>query len=148
MWAPLCLALGLGLSGCSVVAAGPGATSDAASPPLHGTTWALVALTGAVSAPPQPLHVQAAQLRFEADPPRVSGSTGCNQLTGRYTLNGAQLSFSAPATSRRACMDEAGTTEQRFLAGLEQVRGWHIEGRLLLLTDAGGTPVLRLHATP
>lgn len=140
----LCLAAGLSLTGCSVVAAGAGG----ASPPLQGTTWALVPLSGPVPAPAAALPAQSAQLLFEAEPPRVSGSTGCNRLMGDYTLDGPQLRFVSTATSRRACLDEADAIERQFLAGLEQVRGWRIEGRLLLLTDAGGTPVLRLRATP
>jgi heat shock protein HslJ len=142
--AGLGLSLGLFLGGCGVMAAGPGM----ASAPLYGTTWALVPLNGPVPEPAVPLNVQAAQLRFEAEPARVSGSTGCNRLTGGYTVDGGRLSFSAPAATRRACLDEAMETEQAFLAGLDKVRGWRIEGALLLLTDAAGVPVLRLRAAP
>ena len=50
----LCLAAGLSLTGCSVVAAGAGG----ASPPLQGTTWALVPLSGPVPAPADPAASQ------------------------------------------------------------------------------------------
>lgn len=49
------------------------------------------------------------------DGQRVSGSTGCNQFGGTYTLSGNVMRFGPLMMSRRACMGALNDLEQKFL---------------------------------
>jgi len=49
----------------------------------------------------------------------VSGSTGCNNFTGKYELNKTSLSIEAGAMTRMACQ---GNGETLFLNALKQVK--------------------------
>jgi copper homeostasis protein (lipoprotein) len=95
-----------------------------------GKTWTLVSLKGrpvAAGTGRKPLT-----LRFEVGSHRVSGSTGCNRLMGRYAFERDGLTLSALATSRKECK-EGGETEGRFLKVLGDVTGWSISGDRLTL---------------
>ncbi|APV50334.1 hypothetical protein BWI17_11910 [Betaproteobacteria bacterium GR16-43] len=46
---------------------------------------------------------------------KVTGFTGCNQLTGTYRLEGDRLEVAA-ATTKRACVGAGGEVEARLLA--------------------------------
>lgn len=63
---------------------------------------------------------------------RVTGSTGCNRITGTATLNGeSTIQFSPLATTRMAC---PGTNvEAEFLKALSMVNDWrYADGKLML----------------
>ena len=65
----------------------------------------------------------------------LTGNTGCNNFTGKYTLNGTGLDLDPGAMTRMAC---PRTGEQSFLDGLAQVTGMKMDGNALnLLGDAG-----------
>ena len=51
----------------------------------------------------------------------MSGRTGCNRFTGRYTLTGEGLSFSPLGVTRMACPSPQMETEQRFLDLIQKV---------------------------
>jgi heat shock protein HslJ len=76
---------------------------------------------------------------------RVSGSGGCNRMTGSYELKGDRLSFGRVAGTMMACL-EGMDTEKAFLDPLRQVNSWKITGQHLELFDAAGKPVARLEA--
>ncbi|MBX3602682.1 MAG: META domain-containing protein [Rubrivivax sp.] len=117
-------------------AGSPGANA----PPLRGTTWVLVAVSGEkMPRPPS--------LRLDPEQPRVNGFAGCNRLMGTFELDGARLSFGSAATTRMACLD-GEDVEQRFLQAYGAVRGWRIEGGELLLTGADGATLLRMKPGP
>ncbi|MXO60303.1 META domain-containing protein [Altererythrobacter salegens] len=69
----------------------------------------------------------------------VSGSTGCNTFTGKYTVDGATLSIGPLAMTRRACIPALGEQETRFVKVLQDVSSWFIDrgGRLVLRTGDG-----------
>jgi heat shock protein HslJ len=142
---PLGLAAGL-LIGCAVVAGGAVVAGATEMPPLRGTTWVQVPLEGVLPAPAAP-GPRTPQLRLDPQEPRVSGHTGCNRLTGGFTLEGSALRFGQAATTRMACLPERDN-EPGFLRAFNAVRGWRIEGRVLLLQDARGRTVMRLQAAP
>jgi heat shock protein HslJ len=74
-------------------------------------------------------------LVFALDGARVSGSGGCNRITGRFRLESDALHFSHLASSKMAC--PAGMEqERRFLRALETVRHYRIHGHRLELLDA------------
>ena len=77
---------------------------------------------------------------------RVSGSGGCNRLSGGITVENDSLRFSPLASTRMACRPEVMNFEGRFFQVLEQVRGWRIYGTQLELLDAGGRRLLHFEA--
>ena len=106
--------------------------------PLEGVAWRLRQLDGqpvAVSGQDQ----RAPFLQFDARNRRVSGSGGCNRLTGAYQSGPGTLRVGPVASTRMACLDQGtGERETRFFAALEATRGYRIAGRVLTLTGDGG----------
>jgi putative lipoprotein len=78
---------------------------------------------------------------FTADA-TVSGSAGCNRYSGSYTGTGDQLSFSPLASTKMACADDVMAQESAFLASMEQVASFSIEGSQLTLADGSGALLL------
>lgn len=73
-------------------------------------------------------------LRFEPDSGRVSGSGGCNRLTGSFTTDRGAIHFGPLASTRMACLDEAlSRQEDDFLSVLNSVNRFDVEGDTLLL---------------
>jgi len=95
-----------------------------------GKTWTLASLRG------RPVAAgtgrQAVSLRLEVGSHKVSGSTGCNRLTGRYEVSRDSLTISSLATSRMACKDGADR-ERVYLDVLRDVTGWSISRERLTL---------------
>src|SRR5262249_17881105 len=118
----------------------PGASASAApqSPAageLGRATWTLIELGG--QPVPAPSGALAPGLRFDVTQKRVSGSTGCNSLSGTYTADASALHFSPLAVTRMACLDPARQArESAFLAVLERVTAYRIDGPTLTLYAA------------
>jgi putative lipoprotein len=125
-----------------------GFTNDTRPPintvaPLENTHWKLTSLANtSVLLPPQPREAY-----FVLNPANrsVTGSGGCNRLTGTYQLNGDRLAFSRIASTMMACVDGM-ETEQLFLKTLGRVNRWRITGQRLELFDGAGSPVARFEA--
>jgi heat shock protein HslJ len=84
-----------------------------------------------------------------ADDGRFTGSTGCNNLAGDYTVSGSKLTVSPGPMTKRACIDDAGNAqEQAVLAGLTSAAGFGVDGDRLTITDAGGRTVLVFERGP
>jgi putative lipoprotein len=99
---------------------------------LDRVEWRLVKLNGrTVSITTNKMRPR---LRFDRDDHRVSGSGGCNRVSGSYQRNGEQIRFSQMASTRMACFDGM-ETEAQFLRALEQTRSWRIVGDQLELFD-------------
>jgi putative lipoprotein len=117
------------------------ACTTARTPPpassLESVPWRLVELNGQPALPgPNQTTVQ---LRFEGDSGRVTGSTGCNRLTGPYTRDGASLRFGPAITTKMACADpRLNEQEQRFVAALQSTERHQIERDTLTLLGASG----------
>ncbi|GEK46933.1 META domain-containing protein [Halomonas pacifica] len=132
----LVLAFSLTMVGCAAMEA-------SVDEPLVNTYWKLTRLGEAPVAVVD--NQREAHLVLHEEDRRVAGSTGCNRLMGGYRLAGQALSFGQMATTRMACM--AGMdTEQAFLAALDRVAAWDVEGKSLTLTDAQGEVVARFEA--
>jgi uncharacterized lipoprotein YbaY/heat shock protein HslJ len=86
-------------------------------------------------------------LMFDSKEHRVSGSGGCNRLTGGYELNGDQLKFGHMAGTMMACA-QGMDTERAFLQALGQVSSWKVTGQTLELFDARGKPLAQFDAQP
>jgi putative lipoprotein len=111
--------------------------------PLRETYWKLVQLEDQpVTATDQQ---QEANLVFHTEGSRVAGSSGCNRLTGAYAVDGQTLRFNGIASTRMACM-RGMEMEASFLAALEKVRTWKINGQQLDLADSNGRLLARFMA--
>lgn len=122
-------------------------TSPAAkSPtPLRGTYWKLVALRG------KPVKVIKDQrephLLLDAKDDRASGSGGCNNVMGGFTLDGDRLHFTQMAGTMMMC-PEGMEQEASFLKTLETVARFRIAGDALTLDDDKGKAVAKFRAIP
>src|SRR5262245_7178379 len=109
--------------------------------PIVGTRWRLTELEGSGVY----LEDGSPELTF-GENNRVSGSTGCNKLSGPYNFRDTALSFGRMASTRRACADtEKRELETRFDTMLERVDGVRVERVHLELLD-GVQPVARFVA--
>jgi heat shock protein HslJ len=139
------MALAVTAFGCAVVSSTSSAPSavvarDAAGPPkdsLDGA-WRLVELGDAslLSLDRVP------SLEFDVETGLVSGHTGCNRLSGSFTIgDSGALGLSELATTRMAC---AGPSiESQFLAALAAVERCRVAAATLELTDARGHVIAR-----
>jgi heat shock protein HslJ len=121
-----------------LVTACSGGDDAAASPAaIEDIPWVLESGAGLAPGGPAPTAT------FEAG--RVTGTTGCNQYTGTYVLDGGRLTIEPGATTLKGCPPPADEVERAYLAALARVSGWRAEGdELVLLTD--GAPGLRFRA--
>jgi len=125
----------------------PGETCGArfATEPLENTYWKLTRL-GA-----EPVFVYEQQrepsLVFYSENHRVSGSGGCNRLTGTYQLNGEEIHFGPFASTRMAC-PKGMDTEEAFFVALEHVKTWNVIGQHLEFYDVNGELLARFEARP
>ena len=111
--------------------------------PLTGTYWTLRSYGS----------TQAAGLVDQGEPhmilhtagQRLSGFGGCNQLAGKYTVEGATVSFGGVASTRKMCA--AGMEqEQGMLNALRDARAWKTRGNTLELLDGAGLVVATFEA--
>lgn len=71
---------------------------------------------------------------------KLFGSTGCNNFTGSYKLDGTKLSINPGAITKKFC---PGDTEQNFLSAINQVTNLKMDGSNLNLFN-GTNPVMTL----
>ncbi|MGI4777837.1 MAG: META domain-containing protein [Janthinobacterium lividum] len=107
--------------------------------PIESRVWRLTSLglqpvrTAPTGADPQ----RDPQVQFDGT--RVSGSGGCNRLTGEYRRTGYDLKIGPLAATRMACVDpERSTVETAFVGALQATTGYALVGSQLTLLDAGG----------
>ena len=116
------------------------ATAEAFS--LEGVTWQVTELRGADGN----LAPANATATLALENGQVSGSGGCNNFFGGYTLDGSTLKFDQAGSTMMACEDAAMAFEQAFLGSLADVASYAIAGQQLHLFAADGT--LLLSAVP
>jgi heat shock protein HslJ len=113
---------------------------------LEGTSWLVRGYNngkgGVVSVPGNAtLH-----MTFTGDG-TVAGSSGCNQFTGGYQLDGRQIRLGHVATTRKMCQgEEVMQRESALLNALATVATWDIRGERLQLRRADGALALNLIA--
>ena len=73
----------------------------------------------------------------------VRGSTGCNQYSGPYSVDGESLEIGDLATTRMACPPPRDEVEREYVSALGLVTTWAIDGDELVLSDASGEELLR-----
>jgi putative lipoprotein len=77
---------------------------------------------------------------------KVTGSGGCNRISGKATVDGAHISFGPMISTKMACPPAVMDQESKFLAALGDTRLWRIDEQRdrLILVDAHGVTVLRM----
>jgi heat shock protein HslJ len=106
---------------------------------LEGVSWVLASgidVDGWEDAPPN--------ATFEEG--RLTGSTGCNRYSGQYRAGEDTLTIDAVASTLMACPPPADEVERTFVAAIERVAGWRIEGDELVLVDPEDDELLRFAA--
>ncbi len=120
--------------------AAPWVTHGAASAsahPLRGTSWTVMKVQG-VTVPP------GLTLTFEDD--RVTGTTGCNQFWAPVDYpDPPAIDVGAPQSKRVYCLGAMGI-ERAFLASLETVETFEVEGASLKMKMHDGDVFLELQA--
>jgi heat shock protein HslJ len=124
--------LTLVLSGCS---------SLNNSIPLSNETWELEYITGPKIAFDGLFPENKPQITFNTAKKEVSGTTGCNGFTTKYTLDGQTINFDEnfPMTMRYC----VGGGEQVFLKMIKEVNHYYIDNEGKLFLNKGDIPMLR-----
>jgi putative lipoprotein len=84
-------------------------------------------------------------IRLNSADKRATGSGGCNQFTGTYTLEGDWLNLGQMAATMMACM-QGMEDESAFFDALKNVNAWRMAGQQLELVDSSGKVVATLSA--
>ena len=118
--------------------------SGTSNEPLEGTRWTLTRLGDkavTIGAGQREPHIV-----LNPETGRVTGSAGCNTLSGRYETEDGSLAFSALATTRMACPGGGMDVERRFLSALRATSRTEITQQRLELYDVNGRLLARLEA--
>ena len=102
--------------------------------PVEGTHWRATELAGKPTPKQDPKRE--AHLEFQAG--RVSGSDGCNRLTGSFQLKGDRVTFGQMAGTMMACLDSS-EIEGPFRDALKNASRLTVVGDRMELFDAAGT---------
>jgi putative lipoprotein len=116
---------------CLVVAACTAKTEEPAAS-LIGA-WKLTAY-GPANAPSPAVEGSEAGLTFNADG-TLTGNSGCNGLSGDYTVEGDQITFGRIVSTLMACEDPRMAQEDAVHNVLTDTAGFKIEGNTLTLTN-------------
>ena len=134
------------LFAAGITACGSGISLDE---PIEGPVWWLTQLNG------QPVETgrepqRDPQVAFDRSSGRVSGSGGCNRLSGAFTRSGSALRIGQLASTKMACVDAArGDIEAQFLQALQTAATYRLAGpQQLVLLDEGGRTLALLASRP
>jgi heat shock protein HslJ len=105
--------------------------------PLEGTYWKALELAGRPT-PTQDPKREAHLLFHPAG--RMSGSDGCNRITGTYALKGDGVAFGEMTGTQTACLD-TGDIDRAFRDALKSATRLTVVGDRLELSDATGKRV-------
>jgi len=131
------------LSGCTTPPAGAAAQVPAV--PLANTHWRLTQLGNElIDNPPGERDVH---FVLHEQNSHVSGHSGCNQMFGRFSLNGDAIKFDQMGGTRMFC-EARMALEQKVLAMFAAVARWRIAGATLELLDASGAVIATFVSTP
>ena len=110
---------------------------------LEGTRWVPTRIAG------QHVEVGAggreAALVLRPEGHLLTGFSGCNQLVGRYEVEGSSLRFSGVAKTGKACL-QGMDVEAAFTSALERTRSYRLYSQHLELLDEEGEVVVRLES--
>ena len=111
---------------------------------LAGTSWHVTGYNNGRQAVVSVLNDTQLTIAFAADG-RVTGSAGCNNFMGTYSVSGSSLTFGPAATTRKMCAQPGVMEqEQQFLKALESVATIRQEGERAELRTADGALAVSL----
>jgi putative lipoprotein len=114
------------------VTSADGDTDSQTSMKIQDISWTLVALNGESFTHGE--RRKAPTLRLDSAAGTAAGTTGVNQFTGDYEIDGPSLKFAPAAVTRRAGFPEAMELETRYLEMLSKVDAWQVsDGKLELM---------------
>ena len=107
--------------------------------PLTGTLWQAVSVNNGQEAVTSVISGTLLTATF-GDDGALSGSAGCNNFTGGYTVDGDAIQIGPLATTMMFCPEPEGIMEQEmaFGAALESAATFAIQGDMLELRTADG----------
>ncbi len=76
-----------------------------------------------------------AEFTFNKADQRISGSAGCNNIFGKFTVSADKLTFSPLAATKMACQDMS--VESSFLSVTGKVNNWKVTEGFLVLSQDG-----------
>lgn len=117
-----------------VYAAGP-------ANPLEGG-WIVTGYNNGKQAVVSPMTGTTLTATFTAD--TVSGSAGCNDYNGPYTLDGDKVTIGPLATTRKACEQPVMDQETAFLTALQTPATVEQNGGIVTLRNAAGATQVTL----
>ena len=119
----------------------------ATAPALTGTRWVATGINNGRGGVQSVVAGSTVTALF-AETATVSGSGGCNEYNGSYTVTGADLTFGPLASTKKACADAGvGDQEAAYFAALGKVKTFAINGDKLELRDANGALQVSYQAT-
>lgn len=106
---------------------------------LAGTKWQLVSLNGDKISDPEKTDI-----RFDGK--TISGTAGCNRMSGSYKIDNDTISFGPIAATKMACPDPWMQIETKFFSVLASRATYRRNGYglLLLRGESGNEAALRL----
>lgn len=112
---------------------------------LAGTKWQVRAYNNGKSAVVSVLDGTTPSVEFSEDA-QISGSGGCNTITGSFTTMDGDITIGPLATTMMACTEPEGVMEQeaQLLAALESAATYSIEGPLLEMRTADDAMAVQL----
>lgn len=124
----LMLAVVLTLGSCAMKRNGSDSQSGSIS---DNTTWRIVELSGKTVA--NKVNDVVPQLIFDNEAKRYSVATGCNNISGSFTLTKNSISFGPGMSTMMFCNDMS--VEDGFKAIMDKVNAYEVKGSELILKD-------------
>lgn len=135
------LVLGVCAGVLALAACGSAGSQKGSGGDLTGKMWGLSALMGE---PPMAGTMLTAEFTSNG---KVSGSAGCNQYAGTYTVSGDTITIASPlASTMMACEQEVMDQESAYLKALGEAKTYAVSKDELTLTDADKTVVAAYQA--
>lgn len=126
----------LALAACSPAGSGSDVEPEVDSvTALEGSSWVLNEF-GPEEGPTAVLPDTAITLTFTDG--GINGSAGCNSYFGEFTQSGSSLTFGAIGSTKMACPDPLMQQENEYLAALDTVSRFTLEGDQLTLEYEDG----------
>lgn len=112
-------------------------TFSAQTQDLADTSWVVTGYNNGKGGVVSTINGTEVTLAFSTDG-AISGSGGCNKITGPYTASDGTISFGDLASTAMACPEPEGVMEQEteFLAALATAATYSIEGDRLEMRTA------------
>jgi len=132
-----CIFSGLLAAACASHA--PGADSPRSE--LTGTRWVVQQVNGARAAGANALRI------VFGSSDRLSGSGGCNSLSGFYETDEGNIDVRALSRTERACATDIMRQEEALVSTLAAAERYQRDGERLVITADGGREIVLAPAT-